>query len=183
MTWKILNSEKIINNNFFTLEKERCQKENGKIVEEYYRVSRKDAAIIVPITTDKKVVMIRQYRHPIQRLDLEVPAGYQEISDKNIEETAARELLEETGYKAEKIIKTLSANESTGLLNSKVHFFLGLNCKKIQEQELDEHEELTVEIHEFKEIMNKINTGEICDLGTITALTFAEKYLKENPQN
>ncbi len=179
MHWKILKSKTALENPFLKIQEDRCEKQDGSVVETYYTVKRDDVVVIVALTKDMDLVMINQYRHPVKQIVLEIPAGYIDSTDTNIEEAAMRELLEETGHKVENPRKIGESFASSGLMNNKVHFFLGFDAIKIQEPNLDENEELEPVLHSWEEALKAINEGRITDLGSLTGILLAKEYLKK----
>mgnify|MGYP001819570868 CR=1 FL=1 len=82
---------------------------------------------ILPITEDGELVLIEQYRVPVQAKVIEIPAGLVgdelEHAGEPLEDTAQRELLEETGYRADTITPLLSSPTSAGMTTETTHFF------------------------------------------------------------
>lgn len=180
MTWKVLSKKTLIKNEFFTLEEERCRKHNGEIAEKYYSMKKPDSVVIVAITKTKKIILIQQYRHPIRSTKYEVPAGYVEKTDKNFIESAKRELLEETGYKPKKLIKLGKTFALSGFLTNTVHFFLALDCEKIDTQHLDKDEEIDVKETTLKIVLTLVNKSDIMDMGSVTAILMAKEYITKH---
>lgn len=86
-------------------------------------------AIIVATTDIQNLILIEQFRPPLGRSIIELPAGCQE-PEEDIQDTAARELEEETGYKPEEVFLIGSGPSSVGLTNEMLYFFLMYNCHK-----------------------------------------------------
>ena len=180
MSWKTLQSKIIIKNKFFTLTKDRCQKSNGEIIGDYFSIFRPEAAIVAAFTEKMELIMINQYRYPVKSLDLELPAGYIEPKEKNIAQAAARELLEETGFKAGKLIRLQKSFASAGFLTNSVYFFIAFNCQKIQEQKLDKSEEIGVKITPWKKVSALLEKGKIKDMGSVCGILLATEYFKNH---
>ncbi len=178
MKWKILESEIVFKNHHFEIEKDKCQKSDGKIIDNYYTINRANVVVIAAFTKNKEIILIKQYRHPVKDIDHELPAGYIDNGE-NIETAAERELLEETGYKAEKLIHLKTTYASAGTMNNNVYFFIGINAKKIQEQNLDETEELTVEVLKWQEALELSEAGKIKDMGSLIGIYIAKEYLEK----
>jgi len=178
MKWKELNSKTVYKNDFFSIKRSKCQKSDGNIVEEYYSIDRADAAIIAAFTPEKELILIKQYRHPVQAIDLELPAGYINPDETDIAIAAERELMEETGYQTDPLIKLAENYSSAGIMTNKVHFFIGLNAKKVQEQNLDPHENIEVSIIPWKYIQKLLQNGAIKDLGSSNGILLAKDYLE-----
>jgi ADP-ribose pyrophosphatase len=86
--WERLGSERLIETPYFTLRSDRLRLPDGAIKDPYYVVERPDAAIIFPLTREGEVVLVRQYRPPLERMELGLPAGLIEEGEKP--EAAAR---------------------------------------------------------------------------------------------
>lgn len=82
---------------------------------------------ILPITEDGQIVLVEQFRIPVDKQVIEIPAGLvgdeKEFTDESLAECAARELLEETGYHAETITLLISSPTSAGMTSEMTHLF------------------------------------------------------------
>ena len=95
--WERLGGETLLETPYFNLRSDRLRLPDGSVKDPYYVLERPDAAIIFPVTEDGEVVLVRQYRPPLERLELGLPAGLVEEGEEP-EAAARRELSEETGY-------------------------------------------------------------------------------------
>lgn len=90
--WKIMQSELLFQNHWIELYEDKVEVRPGKTtLYTWYRTQ--DDVVIVPFIDNDKLVMIRQYRHPLRKVLLEFPAGHME-NNEDPEKTATRELLE-----------------------------------------------------------------------------------------
>lgn len=180
MPWKILKSKVTFKNKFFKIREDKCKKKDGKIVDAYYTIERPAAAIIAAFTEDRELILVNQYRHPVKSVDFELPAGFLEPHERNTAQAAARELLEETGYKAKKFKKLQKTFASAGLMNYKTHFFIAFGAKKIGKQKLDDNEEiLEVITVPFKKALTLLSQEKIKDMASVTGLLLAKEYLEK----
>ncbi|WP_367872404.1 NUDIX hydrolase [Luteolibacter sp. Populi] len=105
---------------------------------------------ILAVTPDDEVVLIEQYRIPVQSTVIEVPAGLvgdeEEFRGEELSETAARELIEETGYKPGKIELLLSTPTSAGMTSELTHLFLATDLTKVSEGGGTGHEDIKVHL-------------------------------------
>lgn len=134
------------------------------------------AVAIVPILDDEHVIMIRNYRFVVDQVLWELPAGIIEEGE-TPEITAKRELLEETGYSAEKWDPLMQFYTSPGFCDEKIHVYIARNLV-LHEQRLEEGEEISVEILTWREILELLRTGAIVDCKTISALLYYRTYYR-----
>lgn len=133
-------------------------------------------AVVVPVTDEGKIIMVTQYRFPVEQVLLELPAG-KLSKDEDPMLCAKRELEEETGYSS-KNIKPLGWIYTTpGYSSEKLFIFLAKDLKPGNHNR--EEGEYGMEVFEFtpKEIEEKILNGEIIDGKTISGIFLAKKFL------
>lgn len=126
------------------------------------------AVIILPITDDGNVLLIRNRRYAVDEILLELPAGTLEGSEPPMN-CAGRELLEECGYLAGKLTAFASFYTSPGILSEKMHAFIATDLEKA-EQSLEEGEEIEVVPTPLAEAIHMAAIGEIRDGKTIATL-------------
>lgn len=109
-------------------------------------------AVILPVTDDGKIVILDQYRLPLKRRVIELPAGLIDDLDhakgESKEEAARRELLEETGFEADRMERLMVSPVSAGASADVLDIFLATGLKKVQEGGGDENEDIIV--HEIE---------------------------------
>lgn len=129
---------------------------------------------IVAITPSEKMLFVRQFRKPLERVILEIPAGKIDPGEgSHPEVTGARELEEETGYRPQKMTKLASMYLSPGFANEMLHLYLAEGLEKIENpRAMDEDEVLEVYELTLDEALERMKTGEICDAKTIYAIQY-----------
>ena len=115
MNWKTISSKYLFKRDWLTLREDVCERPDGKIIDPYYVYEFPEWVAALALTKDGKVIMVRQYRHALGETIMELPGGCVDASDTSYEDAIARELLEETGYRFDKIeyLCKTSANPST----------------------------------------------------------------------
>ncbi|GGT29636.1 NUDIX domain-containing protein [Nonomuraea spiralis] len=96
-----------------------------------------------------RVLMIRQYRHPTRRLMWELPAGLRDVAGEPLAATAARELAEESGYRAETWHTLVDLRSSPGMTDERIRVFLARGLSRIPDEEntfVHRHEEIDMPV-------------------------------------
>ena len=133
------------------------------------------AAAIVPVTDDGRILMVRQYRNTAQRAMLEIPAGKKDTAGEPGEVCAARELEEETGYRAGKLEKLTTIYPSVAYCGETIDLYIAEQLTGTS-QHLDADEYLNVEAYTLQELTGMIMDGQIDDAKTVAAiLMYKEK--------
>ena len=137
-------------------------------------IEHRGAAAMLAFDEKNKVILVRQHRFPHGYV-LEIPAGTLEKREEPIK-CAFRELEEETGYRAKKMIPLITYYPSIGYNSEIIHCFLASGLKKIAGLKLDDDEILSVVKMDLKKLLRMIKSGKIQDSKTICAvLTYAAK--------
>lgn len=135
-------------------------------------VNHPGAVAILVIDEENNVLFEEQFRYPLHEVILEIPAGKLEKNE-DILFAANRELEEETGLVANKLIKLGISYPCVGYSNEVIHLFLAVDCKK-GKQHLDDEEFLNVVKIPFDEVKKLIKNGVIKDSKTIQAIYLYE---------
>lgn len=149
---------------------------NGKISRREI-VEHPGAVIVIALTADDQIVLIKQFRKPVEAVVIEAPAGLVNKGE-SLVVAAKRELKEETGYVAGKTKKLLSAYTSPGYSTELIHYFLATNLKP-GPQATDEDETIEVMLLTIDQAWAKVMNEEIKDNKTIVGIALAERFLKD----
>ena len=133
------------------------------------------AAAIVPIREDGAVLLLSQYRHAVGRRIWEIPAGTLDLNE-TPEACARRELVEETGFDADRWEKLGEITPLPGYSDERIYLFLADHLIPSQ-QSLDDDEILEVHPRPFTEAIEMIHTGQIQDAKSICGLLFAARVM------
>ena len=132
---------------------------------------------IVPVTKEGKIILVEQYRKPIEQSILEIPAGKIDPGEDTLK-TAQRELEEETGYSSNEWQKLGEIVPCPGYSNEILHIYIAKNLKP-GKQNLDFGEFVTCHEFSFDEIKKLILENKLQDAKTISAIFLAEKILTD----
>lgn len=179
LKWKTLSSEYLFNDQWFKVRKEKCETPRGKIIDPYYVYEFATWVGALPLTEDGKIIMVKQYRHALGEVCIEIPGGCVDDTDKNNEEAIARELLEETGYSFSSFeyLGKISPNPSTN--SNLLHMFLAKGGKKTSEQHLDGNEEIEVVELSISELKQLLHENKIVQAMHVSCILYALLKLGE----
>lgn len=177
--WQLLESHPVLTHHWCQVRRDEVQLPNGDIVDDFFVNVRPDIALVCAVTRDRKIVFVRQYRHGVGEILLELPAGRFDRAIEKAEVAAARELTEETGYVAQQLTPLAMLYDNPVKDTNRIHLFFARDVELISEQNLDRTEEIEVVLVPIEEIEGKIKSGEICVSGTVTALFLGLKFLSQ----
>lgn len=135
------------------------------------------ASAVVPIFEDGTTLLIRQFRYPSRRTFLEVPAGKMDVEGEDPQDVAARELEEETGWRAHSFVPLGALYPCIGYSNEIIHFYLAEDLEK-GERDLEDGEHMEVVPMGFDEALNLVESAEIVDMKSVAALLYARSYIE-----
>jgi len=179
MNWKTLSSTYLFNDRWFKVRKDVCETPEGKIVDPYYVYEFPTWVGALPLTEDGKIILVKQYRHALGEICLEIPGGCVDDTDKDTQEAVARELLEETGYSfsSYEYLGKISPNPSTN--TNLLHMYLAKGGRKVAEQQLDENEEIGVLLLTMEEVKQLLRENKIVQSMHVSCIFYALERLNE----
>ena len=167
---KFLDSKVVYDGNLLTVYCDKVQLPNGKEASREF-IRHPGAVAVVPITPEGNIVLVRQYRYPVGKTMLEVPAGKLDKGE-HPDECALRELEEETGYVAHSIKKLSSIYTTPGFTDEVIHLYVA-DQLTLSKQCPDEDEFLDVEIYTKEQVRAMIDDGTLNDAKSMLALLLA----------
>ena len=158
--WKLLSSKMGESYTIFNFRIDRSRSPRTERAHDFYILESEDWVNVIPITLNKEVVLIRQYRHGTREVALEIPGGIVEPGD-TPERAARRELKEETGYESSEMILLGHVHPNPAFLNNRCSTFLARDVSLKGFQDQDDKEDIEVLIRPLDEIPRLIREGEI----------------------
>jgi 8-oxo-dGTP pyrophosphatase MutT (NUDIX family) len=173
--WTVDETELLQDCRVFSVSRTRTRSPHTGQPHSFFRIDSSDWANIVPITPEGRVVMVRQYRHGAGRVTLETPGGLVD-SGESPAEAAAREMLEETGYRAGEITSLGAVNPNPALFGNRLHAFVARDSVRVAEVQPDETEETVVEVVTQEQLRGFVRDGTVDHALVIAALYLLELH-------
>jgi ADP-ribose pyrophosphatase len=177
--WELINEEHIIQDAWIDFRRNEYKLPDGQTITPVYNYSKHSFSLVVATDRSGNFICVRQYRHGIDEITTEFPAGGIEyakeedaasepfITKENIIatedeafEAAKRELREETGYTSDNWTHLLTIPANATISNSNVHIYSATDCTLSASQELDDTEFLNVVTLSETELLSAINGGD-----------------------
>ena len=172
--WQVLESDYLVERPWLSLRRDRVVTGHGATIDEFHVLEVPTWACVCCIDEDGQLVLIRQYRHGIGRVTLELPAGVIESNETPLA-GAQRELFEETGYTSDDWTALATFAPEPARHTHLAHCFVARRARLTSPQSLDEVEDLVVETFPASDLLHLIETSEITHAVHVAALLWAKQ--------
>lgn len=172
--WKKLTESTLFQNPWWTYKRDTFELPNGK-GGEYHYVHTGGASLIIPLSADGQLVLVKQYRYLCDRESLEFPCGGVKLEE-GYEATAVHELAEETGFSADRMDVIGEFNPYNGVTNEICRIFLATGLHKVP-QNPDVTEEFEQNLLVPGDFEKRVQSGEIWDGMTLAAWSIARSHI------
>jgi 8-oxo-dGTP pyrophosphatase MutT (NUDIX family) len=159
--WRVLGSTTLLEDRWITLRADRLQTAAGVEIAPWYVLDYPDWAVVVALTGDDRVVLVRQWRHAAQTWSLELPGGVMDATDADAIAAARRELREETGFDATDWRFLYAAHPNPAIQTNRLHVVLATGAYLAGGTALEAGEAMTVEVFRVPDILGIIRAGGI----------------------
>ncbi len=166
--WELVASEHLQDCRILQVHRDTSRSPHTDTTHEFFRIEAVDWVNVIPLTPDNEVVMVRQFRHGSRRVTLEIPGGMVDAGE-DPAATAARELLEETGYAGDAPIRLGAVNPNPALFGNQCHSYAVRGATRVAEIRNEGAEATVVELVPLAQIPNRIRAGEIDHALVVTA--------------
>jgi 8-oxo-dGTP pyrophosphatase MutT (NUDIX family) len=176
LAWRVRQSRYLVQNRWIAVRADDCELPNGRLLDAYYIVESASYVNVVPVTPNHEVVMVRMYRHGLERTILETPGG---LIDAGEDALAAcrRELLEETGYSGTAVYATGQGAPDPARFTAYAYYFVAEQVQQVAQPVWDAGEMLEIELVPIARLIPMLLGGEIVDSVQQSALFYALQAL------
>jgi 8-oxo-dGTP pyrophosphatase MutT (NUDIX family) len=176
--WRRVKSERIADCHVFQVRRDLSLNPRGGAEHNFYCIEAVDWINIIPLTSGGEVVMIEQYRHGADEVTLEIPGGM--VDEGEVAEmAAARELLEETGYRAREVSLLGRTRPNPAIQNNWIYSFLAHDVKFEQAPSFDSSEWTVVRLVPLAQIPSLIAQGVITHALVVAAFHWLSLYQQD----
>ncbi|MDF1552492.1 MAG: NUDIX hydrolase [Deferrisomatales bacterium] len=164
----------------FRLLRERARSPRTGACLDFFVLETRDWVTVLPLTEDEQVVLVRQYRHGVKQLTLEIPGGLIDPGETPAA-AALRELQEETGYTAREVIPLGRVQPQPAIQNNICHTFLARGVTRVAAPTPDDGEDMEVVTVPLTELEDRVRSGEIAHGLVLAALYRFELWRRDHP--
>lgn len=158
--WTVLKSRVLLERRWLRLREDHVRLPSGAEIDAFHVIEGRDWAAVLALTEGSRVVLVDQYRHGLSGVSRELPAGVVDPGETPLE-TAQRELLEETGYRAGQWLPLCSVSTEPSRHTTRAHFFLARDARRVSAPKLEESEHIEVALVEPRELLQLVRSGRI----------------------
>jgi 8-oxo-dGTP pyrophosphatase MutT (NUDIX family) len=158
MTWRVLESRRLLERRWLTLHEQRVRLTSGIEIDEFHLIESPDWVAVLATTGAGEVVLVEQYRHGSACSSLELPAGVIDAGETPLA-AAKRELAEETGFEAEQLVPLSTVFPEPARHSNRAHFFFASGVVRRGQPRPDESEQLAVRLLPVSAVLDAIDSG------------------------
>ena len=174
--WEKLSSKPVGDFRIFTIRSDRKISPRTQQEHDFYVIDCVNWVNVIGITTDHELIMVEQFRHGSNTVELEIPGGMMDAGETSPESTAMRELREETGYEGEKpqLIGRIYPNPA--IMSNTCYTVMLENCRCLHPVEFDHGEDLVTRLVPIAAIPELVSSGKIQHSLVVVALYHFELW-------
>jgi ADP-ribose pyrophosphatase len=160
-TWERLASDVAYACRIFTIRRDRSRFSRDDAEHDFHVLESTDWVNIIPITSSREVVLVRQFRHGIRDCTLEIPGGMVDAEDASPLDAARREMIEESGYDSDRVEPLGRIHPNPAIQSNTCHSFVAWDVERRHETHFDTTEETEVVLVPLERIPDLVRAGDI----------------------
>lgn len=172
--WPVLDSRPVFDAGLFQVSRDRTRSPRTGGEHEVHVIHMVDWLMVVPLTTEGRLVLVRQYRHGSRAMSLELPGGLHDGRGERPETGAARELAEETGYGGGELLLLGALHPQPALLSNRLWIYLARGVRPTTPPALDAGEDIELVLLDPADLPARLAAGEINNAMVLAALAMAD---------
>jgi ADP-ribose pyrophosphatase len=176
--WERVGTERLADYEVFAVRRHTARSPRTGDVHRFHVLDVPECAVVIALTDDGRVVLVEQYRHAVQRVSLEFPAGVMDEGEDAVT-AALRELEEETGYCAGQAELLARFDPDPAIQSNAVSVVVARGCTLAGERDQDDGEDVAVRLVAVDDVAELIASGEIRGAPAITAWSLYELRLSQ----
>ena len=176
--WRRLSSRYLYESQWYNVRQDQVALPGGTEIT-YTSIEHDGYVVAVPLFDDGRVLMERVYRYTLGQDLFECPSGGLDGPDEVPEHAAARELEEETGYRAGRVVRLGTFFGSSGISNETFHVCLATELSSDGTIDREETEQIEIEFHQLSELVTAAKRGEIADAPSALAVILAANHVSQ----
>lgn len=159
--WRVIESKLAFDNKWFKVQQDKVELSNGKVIDDFFMWREGPIGMVVALTPENELILVREYRHAVAQIMIQLPAGMMNEGE-DYQAGSKRELAEETGYISDNITHLATIYRGPSKVIGEIQGFLMTDCYlSANERHLDETEDIEVVKVTFSEALAMIDRGEI----------------------
>ncbi len=176
--WKTLETHTLFKNQWFEIKENKVQVTDELAIDGVIVLNFRDWVNVIALDEKDNIILEKNYRHGLNAQMIETPSGSMEAEDKSPQEAARRELYEETGYAAGKMISLGKSAANAQLQNNYIHHYLALDCRLVSQPKPEIEGTIEFWLEPFDKSIERLQKGEIINSYIVEGLLRAYTYFK-----
>jgi ADP-ribose pyrophosphatase len=168
--WRKLSSSVLGKFRVFSVRQDRKVSPRTGAEHDFYIIDSVNWVNVIALTADDRIVLVEQYRHGSETVELEIPGGVMDAGDASPEATGCRELLEETGYEGEQAQVIGQVFPNPAIMSNVCFIVFARNCLYVKPVQFDTSEDLITRLVPLAEVPELVASGQIRHALIVAAL-------------